>query len=370
MKDEASPLSKAERARLKDLAILSELRGTDSSGILAMYEKGNGRRLVTHVKSTATTSQLIENGEGNGIFSDNKMVLIAGHSRAATIGNISEKNAHPFRCGDIFGMHNGTIPGMGNKDKTDSQELFETLNTLDRSEWKDFFLKIDKVGAYALVFVDIKTNRLYIIRNNDRTLYYTDYLGVRYFSSEYQMLSFWRSRLNISQGKIETFEPLTLYSWKLSNFKDEEQVKYEKPSSYTYNSHWSYHGAENSALIPWEDEEDKGAIPFSSTSNKQGPSVPLVPKNEEEKKFIAYRGKKMSTTKAQGLLQYGCTICDKVSSLKDVTWWSNNTSHICDNCRNKSPFVKEYYNRNPQTCLYRAGLVKEEGTDNDKSRCC
>lgn len=336
-----------------------------------MYEKGNGRRLVTHVKSTSTTSEFITNGEGASIFTNNKMHFIAGHSRAATIGNITEKNAHPFRCGDIFGIHNGTVPSMGSKEKTDSQELFETLSTLDKSEWKDFFLKVDKVGAFALVFIDIKTNRLYIIRNGDRTLYFTDYLGVRYFCSEYQMLNFWRTRLNIGSGNIYPFETMTLYSWKLSDFKAEEQEKFEKPVSvsYSYDRHWQRRGT-GSALIPWEDEkEDTGTVPFSSTKT-DSTSVPIIGStSKEDRKFTAYRGKKMSVNKASGLLQYGCLICDKVSRLEDVTWWVNNTSHVCDSCRSNSPFVMEYYNRNPQTALYRAGLVKEEGVDNGGT-CC
>lgn len=308
-----------------------------------MYEKDD-KRLITHAKDACSTSEFINSGTGGNILASDSMFIIAGHSRHATVGDITPQNAHPFRAGDIFGMHNGTVVSKGSKGKTDSQEIFEDLNKLDRDAWPDYFRDLDKKGAFALVFIDIKTNSLYIVRNNERTLYYADHIGVKYFASEWAMLDFWKKRCNISQANISWFEPMRLYSWNLTDLSKTTEVDL-KP--------------EEKVVPPW-----------------QGNSVPLImgPKDvkthakDEEHDYLAYRAKRMSTNKALGLLQHGCALCDKVSSLKEVTWWSNNEVHYCNKCYEKSEFVKNYHNVNPLTILYRSSLVKK-GDANEGVQC-
>ena len=47
---------------------------------------------------------------------------IIGHNRSATIGNITKDNAHPFRKGDLVGVHNGTIHSLKQSNgSTDSE---------------------------------------------------------------------------------------------------------------------------------------------------------------------------------------------------------------------------------------------------------
>jgi gamma-glutamylaminecyclotransferase len=63
------------------------------------------------------------------------------HFRYATVGKVCRSNTHPFQCGtnkNEFLMQNGTIYGMGTKDKADSRVLAEYLGGVPRHKWQHY----------------------------------------------------------------------------------------------------------------------------------------------------------------------------------------------------------------------------------------
>jgi gamma-glutamylcyclotransferase (GGCT)/AIG2-like uncharacterized protein YtfP len=61
------------------------------------------------------------------------------HFRYATVGKVCRSNTHPFQCGNNkneFLMQNGTIYGLGTKDKADSRVLAENLGCIPRHKWQ------------------------------------------------------------------------------------------------------------------------------------------------------------------------------------------------------------------------------------------
>ena len=90
------PLSKKQLKKAKtiltSLAISSESRGRHSSGLA---EIGKGHSLVH--KSLSPSSEFVKTTQfSNALRRMNDISIYIGHTRFATMGEISLENAHPF----------------------------------------------------------------------------------------------------------------------------------------------------------------------------------------------------------------------------------------------------------------------------------
>jgi gamma-glutamylaminecyclotransferase len=87
------------------------------------------------------------------------------HFRYATVGKVGLSNTHPFVCGELqheLLMQNGTIKGLGTKEKCDSKVLAESLGDIPRAQWKAELEKHDSR------FVSINTkDKSFQIYNRD-----------------------------------------------------------------------------------------------------------------------------------------------------------------------------------------------------------
>ena len=87
------------------------------------------------------------------------------HFRYATVGAIGKSNTHPFVCGkneNEWLMMNGTIYGLGNKEKSDTKVLAEQLGDIPRNKWKETLEK------HVCRFVTINTrNKSYQMYNKE-----------------------------------------------------------------------------------------------------------------------------------------------------------------------------------------------------------
>ncbi|MGL4568737.1 MAG: class II glutamine amidotransferase [Fusobacteriaceae bacterium] len=137
--------------------------------------------------------------------------LLLGHNRYATQGDILEETSHPFEFENIIGAHNGTVYQYSLKNfhgfsnyNIDSQIIFSHLNnTMDINKvWKD------AEGAMALVWWDKQNKTLNLIRNKERTLFFTytkDYKNLIY-ASEYWMITVGALRNGVEIEEIKKVE--------------------------------------------------------------------------------------------------------------------------------------------------------------------
>jgi len=156
---------------------LDTVRGPHSTGVLKV--KNLQRDKIDVVKSLGTPWDMIkEKGEeyygGKGPVMSGDHVVLMGHNRWATIGEVNEENAHPFVSGPIIGAHNGTLPyderrKLNDWDKygTDSEALYHNIETRGVKE------TINSIrGAWALTWYNSEEGSFNILRNPERPLYY------------------------------------------------------------------------------------------------------------------------------------------------------------------------------------------------------
>lgn len=178
-------IGKEEVNCFRDLGIISSLRGLDSTGISVVTKaKKNRWNLEYYKDATDPTNFLFYNKKTYNLLYNTKNVFaLMGHARAATIGSVIPENAHPHHVGHILGMHNGTINSLGDKNKTDSECLFERIAEKGIQEALN---SITGNLAYALTWLDSKTNTINILRNENRPLYgmVAKTGGLMYYASE------------------------------------------------------------------------------------------------------------------------------------------------------------------------------------------
>jgi predicted glutamine amidotransferase len=165
----AGNLSFATNKAFRNMLIMDEVRGWDSTGVCVV---SNAERVETH-KSLGTPDELFHvdvNFDHKGVLKTIPKVLI-GHNRAATQGKVTKVNAHPFTFGDITGAHNGTLIDWVDLEgykvlDVDSKGIFKTINEkgIDHC-WSHFR------GAAALTWWDAKDKTLNLIRNKERPLH-------------------------------------------------------------------------------------------------------------------------------------------------------------------------------------------------------
>ena len=216
----ASPLNDREISIFKHMLYASALRGEDSTGLMLATKKG----VIDYIKAAITPADFISREFDKFVGKHKGEILgIFGHTRAATVGKITNKNAHPFVINkEIVMMHNGSVLAVPEVDikkyPVDSMALAVSLQKHKNAT--DVFSKF--LGAAAVIWFDLRDNSFNVFRNSERSLAisrgYTTYIA-----SEGAMLNWVLGRVNIS-GKIESVETQKIFKLDIDKFKDLETI--------------------------------------------------------------------------------------------------------------------------------------------------
>lgn len=157
---------------VRALAIVNRERGTDSLGFFDNSGKS--------VKSAADPLDCLAAPEFDAFINRavRKGWFIAGHTRLATTGKVTDRNAHPFRFGNIIGAHNGMCAFPKDRPYTvDSEYLFDSLYRAG-GDYQKALADID--GYWGLTWFDgasfyISThdNSVAIAKADDGAIYYS-----------------------------------------------------------------------------------------------------------------------------------------------------------------------------------------------------
>jgi len=176
-------LSQKHISVFNQMLFVDQLRGSDGTGVF--YDTrvaGECLVLKDNVASSRFMGQPRYNKAAEQWFHDS--TFLVGHNRAATKGETTWKNTHPFVSGDITLIHNGTL--WAHKHLADVDvDSHAICISIDKIGIEETLLKLD--GAFVLVYHDAKDDTINIVKNDKRPLAMIETDNCYYFMSELAM---------------------------------------------------------------------------------------------------------------------------------------------------------------------------------------
>jgi len=193
-----------------DMAIMTSLRGRDSSSIWGIEKKklGVDPRIW---KTMGDPFYLINSKAGENIerFMKNGARAVFGHGRKATQGKVSLQNAHPFVYKNITLMHNGTIHG-GLENKAEIEVDSHALAILVQE--KGVKAALEQVeGAFAIIAYDSNKKKILVARNYQRPLHYVEGTDIIFIMSDKKPLEYVMDRMGRVSTWVKDFEAMRVY---------------------------------------------------------------------------------------------------------------------------------------------------------------
>ena len=249
----AGNLLKKDTDFFKQALICDQLRGSHSTGIITVDNKND---CYTY-KSAKQGADFVKTADFVAANTINQKIL-AGHNRYATQGEVNDDNAHPFHHGDVVLMHNGTLYSREGlrKDKVfevDSEHIAYSIgNAENDAEIIDILEALD--GAFVLIWFNLRSNKLYMARNDERPLSIAVSGNRMYWASEEKMLDWLLDRNNVIQYDIVDLPEGELRCFDFSgNRISTEKTPFKPADSYGgYNWRYPSYPTYNKALPPAE----------------------------------------------------------------------------------------------------------------------
>lgn len=350
--------NKAKGQALWELALINQTRGMDGTGFMtiATNEKKNSVPQAKITKSVDDATAFLSSDLWPSVVSqaNRKVHAVCGHVRAATVGKINARNAHPFRFGNITMMHNGTVDAFkfDQNDKLTSDSM--VLGHKMAEEGLYPALKAARWGAYAVVVWDNEKKKLHFIRNDKRPLAFAESKNSNtiFYSSEVRHLKFALSAC-INQFNITildkhdhfTIDPVS-FEQELEDVGDhvDPKVEYKRtvwPATDTYMN--TYTQEMNNPFR--RGHQQQLSLPKSSKDFGAKVSGPLPYRFEKDQLhvegYLGYGGKFMTKLHAERVLNEGCANCTKQATTDEVVHWADDDVYICESCL-EIPGVSRY----------------------------
>lgn len=224
---------------LPNLLIAGNLRGTDGAGMFSIHKDfstkvtkkaGNSFHLFFSKEFTEHQKEIWKDG-----------IAFFGHNRAATRGDIKDKNTHPFETKDIILIHNGTVTsGLQEYEKEHDVDSAALAHMIEERGMLEVSKSVSM--AYALIWYDKRDKSINFCRNHERPLSIIETAQTYFFASEPAML-YWILERNSEKIINEvTVNPLFQYklnleTQELSIEKLKTRVHYNYNNNYNYNSY-------------------------------------------------------------------------------------------------------------------------------------
>ena len=185
------------RARaLEGLLVANSARGTDASGVCTIHQS----RPETIYKRAVDSCTLVMDDQLGSIIRAKDATMILGHTRLGTMGKNENRNAHPFKEGNVIGTHNGMVFNYSELDqaidgykplRVDSQVIFRLLSEVvpDGETYAQALPMIK--GSLALAWHDTRdpTGLWMFKHSNPISMAFAPTAKTAFWSSEYAHLA-------------------------------------------------------------------------------------------------------------------------------------------------------------------------------------
>lgn len=394
----STTLSQSELDVVYNLAIISTLRGIDSTGLSLSYkEKHDAPIKHSWIKNSINAIEFYADKEVRQLIKDTKPLMVMGHNRSATVGGVTTNNAHPFETDTRIGMHNGTLYHpfkIHGGSRTDSEEMFMFM---EEKGLKETLLEMQH-GAYALSSINKTDDTIEFVRNDKRTLFFMwGFSGqTLYWASERRFLVMAADRsplvlkeedifilkvgelLTVPIGKHpKQFHTITDYTEHLKP-KTEGYIKYA--GGEFVNGVWSpltgvsrrkqrTLDKKKAKELRAKNKEDGGSndplllTKSGGSDSKNNAFLDLVLEDgalgdggydddilyidqqtgaQYSLSYVGYNKHVMDIKEANRKLAVGCCICATNSTPEEEVHWIHDDTYICDDCSNDG-IVEQYW---------------------------
>ena len=310
---------------------VNALRGSDSTGVVGVNKKGSSGI----IKELGSSSSLMSSNPKwdkfqDGLFQEGKIAF--GHGRAATRGDVTLDNAHPFVIDNgkkgkdrhyIILAHNGTLHGtqtLKNFHEFDVDSAWMAQQIFDLGP-EEALSKIN--GAIATMWWDSKEKAFFVFRNHERPLHFIQHNGTTHINSEGGVLMFLKYKLGLQYEwkDLAQFTTDTLYRFDIkdpSKFTAKPIKKWYEP----IQSRWAGHGRKDVEDYSGNYERSRAVIPlFGPPKDDYEKEVGQV-WNDTIKQIVFLGGRKVITYEGKSISE---EICDpweehltKISKIQDT----------------------------------------------------
>jgi hypothetical protein len=240
---------------------MDSVRGEDSTGVFGVSSSG----LVDMMKGD-TDGWKFTNSDAYDKFAkriDKNYKIVIGHNRAATRGNVTPDNAHPFQEKHIMLVHNGTLRSTKGL-KTTEVDSHAIAHALADHDPVQALAMLD--GAYALVWYDASDKTLNLARNMERPLFILEYSMMWCIASEPGLPHWLNARQDRKMDKMQVVPTDKIWSWKLDKLdKGYFEIPYEDYKDWQKRE-------EEKARKEREATRTSYSFPHSQPSISQGPN--------------------------------------------------------------------------------------------------
>lgn len=304
------------------MLVADSVRGTDGTGVFGTYGTGS----IGWLKVGAHPYALLSSKKYDSWTTamTRKFDMVVGHNRKATAGSRNNENAHPFIHDHIILVHNGTVNNHQKMADTEVDSHAIAHSIVEKGHEETI---ASLQGAFALVWFDMKSRMLHMVRNDQRPLFTLETDTQFVLASEGEMLRWIGERnnktgwdkaklleagtlLSISQlGKKITTSKVKLYSYKSTSYS-------RWPHSYATDPEYAdYMMSDELREMIAENREAESDDPITAAIQEDFPELPAVATSQE----IQEVSKFLDTYKD------GAQVLFKPTSLKP---WSSNNPRI------------------------------------------